>query len=228
MIVFALLFMALPLVFMGIGVFQLHHESRLLHVAVPVPAHIDACWIGVDHGSKRNMYKPAATYSYIMNGQGYRGSAVAVLDSSGSYAWAKGIMDHFHSNTDVSAYCDPNDPTVVFLYHEAETWPYIFLLLPLVHFSVGLLIALCTRPDYPGATRRRVQIVAAVWTVAAVTVGVHGVIVLKAHDLMLVILEGCATAIALGLWYCSTRWPRADPVAAQADREADNPYRQAR
>src|SRR5262245_34312475 len=136
---FGLFFIGLPMVLIGIGAGIAWRQSVKLTTYRPVEATVLSTRIDA-HRGKSTSYSPRVEYRYNVGGRQYVSSVVTPISESSGHSWAQGIINCYAPGGKTTAYCDPNDPAKAFLVHEYSFFPYMFMLFPMIHLSVGVVV----------------------------------------------------------------------------------------
>jgi hypothetical protein len=140
--VFIALFGGVGLIFMSVGAGMAWHQNHTIRTSVPVAATIVAMDIEkhVSHSSKggtTTTYKPIVEYRYEVDGRSYVSRTVFPLSESGSYGWARSVVDRFSPGQRVEAYRNSRRPEKAFLIRRYSFFPYFFVVFASVFVSIG-------------------------------------------------------------------------------------------
>jgi hypothetical protein len=151
---FVALFCGIALVFMSVGAFMAFDQQRKITTYVPADATIVSGEVqrresSGGSGSNRRTsvsYGPAVTYRYDVGGQSYTSDDLRPTGTeTGSQSWAEGVVGRFPPGSRQTIWHDPRDPAKSFLLREWSFTPYLFVLAPMLHLSIGLGVGLLTR-----------------------------------------------------------------------------------
>jgi len=144
---FAAMFIGLPLFFMGAGISMLIKQETKINTYIKTEAHVESSAVDqhYNRSSKRSrwVYKPLVRYDYDENGQHYQSSQTLMeARSSSDQSWAQRIADKFHPGDVCPAYYNPYCPQDAYLVREHNFFPYFFIIFPMLHLTVGLIVLL--------------------------------------------------------------------------------------
>jgi len=135
------IFMIFSLVFIGVGSYQAHMQAWKLATYRPVSATIQSSAIRTKIGNKGGAtYSPDISFTFVIDGQPQFSKTALMIDESSSHSWAEEIVGRFPPHAVVTAYHSPTERNRAFLVHEPTFLPYVFILFPILHFSVGLVV----------------------------------------------------------------------------------------
>jgi hypothetical protein len=137
---FGLLFAGFSCIFLFTGAFMARRQARRITTFRPVPATVLSAEVGQDNsGDGGPTYFPQIRFSYVASGKTLESTeALPGGKMSSSRRWARRIVDRYPAGLRTEAFVDPGDPGKAFLVPEVAVFPYVFILFPMIHFTVGL------------------------------------------------------------------------------------------
>jgi len=137
------IFTALPVFFIGLGVHGVIEQQRNVIAARPVQATMEQSTYDIkserdSKGRRTTLYLPVVSYLYTVEGRIYRGNRAYPARTQVSREAAEQLQNNFPAGQTVTAWYSPSDPARSHLVHEAEFGPYLLILFPMLHLSVGL------------------------------------------------------------------------------------------
>lgn len=142
------IFTALPIFFIGMGIQRAWDQQRFVVDAKTTEAYMEGSTFKIDaktdsKGRRTVSYEPSVSYLYTVNNVTYRSNRAFPTRTQTSKETAEKIVADFPAGRTVTAWYSPANPSVAHLIHETEFAPYMLILFPMVHLSVGLrLIAM--------------------------------------------------------------------------------------
>jgi len=232
-VIFALFFSGMASVFVIVGARGALHQATCLRTYLPVPARILSSDITRIPARKGDLFTANILYSYSVDGTRYVSSTQSALDgyisSPSSQSAAQDLIRAFPASSTTTAYRSPTDPRLAFLIHRLRFLPYAFMLLPMIHFEIGLgVLRFSLRAgSTPRRAARSVLFMAATWDAVGAAAFGHflacGGSLWWKPLIALVLYGGLGLAITVLAWRTWSALPRAVTDAALAD--AQNPYR---
>jgi len=137
------IFTALPIFFIGMGIQRAMDQQRYVIAAKPVQAIMESSTFKIDAKTdskhRRTVtYEPAVSYIYTVDGQTYRSTRAFPTRTQTSKETAEKLTTDFPVGRTVTAWYAPSNPAIAHLIHETEFGPYLLILFPMLHLSVGL------------------------------------------------------------------------------------------
>jgi hypothetical protein len=151
---------------MSIGAVLAYRQHQFIASSQAVPATITKSYVQTqDHrsgGKRRTRYVPVINYTYVVSGQRYNGDRIypGDMSSTGSgdahdvvskFPVAPEAGIEFGGTPNATAYYDRDQPSRAFLVRQHGFGPYAFILFPMIHMSIGVLVAVglknSKRPD---------------------------------------------------------------------------------
>lgn len=164
--IFGLLFSGVAAIFMSIGAVLAYRQHQFIANSQPVPATITKSYVQTQDytskGKRKTRYVPVVNYTYVVSGQRYNNDNIYPGDmSSTGSSDAQEVVSKFPATPDAgiefsgtpnaTAYYDRNNPSRAFLVRKHGLGPYAFILFPMIHMSIGVLVAVglknSKRPD---------------------------------------------------------------------------------
>jgi hypothetical protein len=183
-IIFGVLFAGFSCIFLAIGFHMAIKQQRLLLSATPVPGVVEETGLETVPGKGSPTYRPKITYRHAdpasveraadPAGWTLRSDQVHAIPESSSRGWADGIIARYPVGAQVTVWVAPDGTT--YLERTVSFGPYIFILFPMIHFTVGLAMALFAgdgRTLSPAGNAKRMGIIACAWNAVGVTALVH-------------------------------------------------------
>ena len=135
-----IVFTAIPFVFMAVGAWQAIEQGRRMkryvvadgQVVDPPPRVDSSNWL------QSRDHSPIVHYQYQVGGTTYHGERVFPM-LKGIDTWrASEIVAANKVGTPVKVHHDPKNPAKSFLVRRWDFWPYLYILAPMVYFSLGI------------------------------------------------------------------------------------------
>jgi len=202
--------------FVAIGAGMAIVQARRLKNYLPVPAVVLDTEVTSHSGSKGGRtYGPKVTYEYKTPSGPRKSSKTLALEySSSNRSWAERIIARYPTGSATLAYIDPGDDDNVFLVHETAFVPYIFILFPMIFFSIGVGGALKGFGPSGWTDADRLLAVAILWHIVGLCCLTHyrraGGKLTFGPLLAFAVYVG-AGLIALGVWDNQRRQPPPPP-----------------
>lgn len=142
--IFGGLFIGVALIFIVIGAALVVGQHRAIRNAEPTTAVIESAEVvTTSSGSGRNRSRStraAIRYRYRHEGTWLQGDEVHPAGMG--MQKASELVKRFRPSSEVPAFYDRRDPNRAFLLKEYSFGPYLFMLFPMLHLSVGLAVAM--------------------------------------------------------------------------------------
>lgn len=124
----------------GVGGWMAWDQASMVESACPVQATVLARSIeAVPHrGTSPDSYRPQVRYRYVVDRISYESDQVTPLQYSSSESWASAMLGRVPTNSIVTAYYHPTDPSAAYLLREISFLPYIFVLVAMIFLWAGL------------------------------------------------------------------------------------------
>lgn len=143
--IFGILFGGVALVFIIAGAVMVYNQHALIANSQPMQATITASEVHTStytsKGRRRTRYTAAIAYDYTVSGKPYSSSNVypgAFGSANGDTAHA--LVAKYPKGTIAQAYYDRRDPASSFLVKRHDFSPYLFILFPMIHLSIGVIV----------------------------------------------------------------------------------------
>jgi hypothetical protein len=151
---FGLVFLAAGLFFILTSLQLARDQAHKLAAALPVPATVVGSQVVSHRGSKSTSHRPLVTFRYQVDGRERQAETVFPLAATFSdEAPAQAVVARHPPGSQTTAWYDPAAPDAAFLERRVDFMPYLGILFPLLHASVGLsLLLFSLRP--PGEDTR--------------------------------------------------------------------------
>jgi hypothetical protein len=139
----AILFIAIPLVFIAVGAWQAVEQKRKMTSYVVADGRVAEpraeVRVRTTSGKSRSTtYSPVVRYRYEVGGNVYRSERVFPLSATTSMRAANELIAQYPVGRAVKVYHDPADPGKAFLVRRWEFAPYLFMMVPMIHLAVGV------------------------------------------------------------------------------------------
>jgi len=156
------LFTLLPLLFIGIGTYQVYDQHCKITTFQPVRAtvmdtRIEQRTSRDSDGRTQTTYKPVVKYRYEVNGRSYTAQSVTPIGLSAGRAWAQRIIDRYPKGTTTTAYYNPENPGEAFLLRQYSFFPYVFVLFPMLFLAAAALMSVQSRTSLRRPARPRLR-----------------------------------------------------------------------
>jgi hypothetical protein len=176
----------------------------------PVEALVTGSEIRAHRGSKSTTYAPVVRFTYRVDGIEHTAGKTSPLDVSSSESWARALVARFPTGQHTTAYYDPGAPGEAYLVHEADIFPYLFILFPMLHACIGLAVWwFGGSPGLDAAGKaRRMGWLAAIWLGVGILALTHYLSVGGASDLGAGVVFGIYGALGAGLVAAWSRFAR--------------------
>lgn len=175
--IFGIGFAAFACIFIAVGGGMAWSQATKLTSWQPVAAKVVSSEVTSRHGSKGGTtYKPLVRFTYQVGGIEHSADTAMPIDMSTSgSAWAQRIVARFPAGSQTTAYYDPRSPGDAFLVREANVFPYLIILFPMVHVCIGVGVWwFAGRPGLDARSKaRRMGAMAVVWDAVGVLAFVH-------------------------------------------------------
>lgn len=151
------LFIGVAAIFIAVGVYFVVAQDRLIRNARSTTAVIESSQVKTEtyrkDGRTRTRTSAEIRYRYRVDGQWKEGmNTHPGLTSSGS---AEDLVAQFPTGKQVTAWYDKRDPSSAFLIKRYDFAPYLFILFPMIHLSIGVLVAGAMEGKLPPAPVQR-------------------------------------------------------------------------
>ena len=226
-----IVFTAIPLVFIAIGAWQVIEQGRRMrrylevqgHVVDPPPRVESSTWL-----TRSRIFTPIVHYQYDVAGNTYQGERVFPMLKATSPERASEIVAAHPVGGRVKIYHDPKNPGQSFLVRRWDFWPYLFILAPMIYFSLGIglwgagLVKLDTPPVEIAATDGWIElpiqtalrqkqtawrmIAAAWWVVGLLACGHYFLSARKAYESDALLFGGIYAALGMLPLFLTTRY----------------------
>ena len=173
--IFGLLFVGFASIFLAVGSGMAWTQERRLRVAQKIPAVIETSTVESHRGSKGSTsYQPKVGFHYRVSGTDYHADSVYPLsgESSSDAAAAQAVVQQFQPGQEVTAWYDPYQPSSAFLIYHCSFFPYISLLIPMIHIAVGLSIAMLLGVT-PTQRAKRLGLITGIWWAVGILSASH-------------------------------------------------------
>jgi hypothetical protein len=172
---FGLIFAGFSCIFLFAGAMMARRQARRIATYRSVPATVISSEVGQDNsGDGGPTYFPKIRFSYTAAGQSLESTdALPGGKLTSSSSWSRKIVDRYPAGLRTEAFVDPDDPKKVFLVPEVSVFPYVFIMFPMIHFTVGLGLMLAGG-DPPRFTLAQATLICAIaWNVVGVACLFH-------------------------------------------------------
>lgn len=155
--IFGGLFIGVAAIFIGIGAYLAVSQDAVIRNARSTSAVIESSDVKVTSyrkdGRTRTRRSAEIKYRYRVDGQWKQGEHTHPgMTTSGS---ADDLVARFPAGKEVTAWYDKRDPAHAFLVKEHDFGPYLFVLFPMLHLSIGVLVAGALEGKLPQAPPQR-------------------------------------------------------------------------
>ena len=193
--------------FMLVGIGMASSQATKLGGWLPVSATVTGGEVKVNRDSDGDTYAPRVHFTYRVDGIEHTAHTPFPLETSSGSEWAHEVVERFKPGQQVTAYYNPAATDEAYLIREADIFPYLFILFPMLHVCVGL--AVWWFAGSPGLTARgkarRLGGIAAIWSTVGVLAGTHFASVGGVVDAAAIGIFGGYGVVALGLF---TGWSK--------------------
>ncbi|HEX3135453.1 MAG TPA: DUF3592 domain-containing protein [Planctomycetota bacterium] len=225
--VFGLFFCGIAVVIMCATATNTHNQAHKLVAGITVSAQVLSTDIQRKAVKKSSTYLPVVTFSYTIEGRELRASTVHPREVTFT-DWndARAVIDRYPVGSQITAYYDPRSLGEAYLEHLVDFTPYIGVVFPLLHFSVGLSLLLLNlrKTEDRLSIAHRMGVVLLVDVVIVVLAFAHYFSVGGAMTVPATIAATvCAIVLLVGGWwwassYVKALYPPIAPSAADARR----------
>jgi hypothetical protein len=232
---FGMGFAGFACIFMLVGVGLARAQAAKLAGWPSVIATVGGGEVKVERDSDGDTYAPLVHFTYRVDGVEHTAHTPFPLETSGGSAWAHAAAARFAPGQQVTAWYNPAAPDEAYLIREADFFPYLFILFPMLHVCAGL--AVWWFAGSPGLTplgkARRLLGITAIWSAVGILAGAHFASVGGVFDALALGAFAGYGALAFCLFLGWTRLARrallaapTDPAPATMPPEPGNPYQQ--
>lgn len=172
-VLFGYVFTGFACLFLAVGIWLAWGQARLMRTAVAVPAVIDGAHVDSHLGSKgATIYKPVVDFTYRVDGTVHTGhDPLPMVVSTSSSAPAELVVAQFKAGQEVSAWVDPANPDKAFLLRETSFFPYVFIIFPMIHATLGICFALLAKQEPPVIADRLWKIILVWYGIGLLVIG---------------------------------------------------------
>lgn len=225
---FGIGFAGFACLFMMIGAGMAWSQAAKLGGWLPVTATVAGGEVTVNRDSDGDTYTPVVHFTYRVGGVEHTAHTPQPLEISGDHGSAQRVVARFTPGQQVTAWYNPAAPGEAYLIREADLFPYLFILFPMLHFSAGLAVWwFAGARNLTGRSKaRRLGGIAAIWSAVGILAGSHYASIGGAFDVLAIGAFGAYAAIALGLflgWSALARKALAAPPV-QGKQGGANPF----
>jgi hypothetical protein len=143
LVVFGLLFCGSAIVIIASSAVEAHQQAKTLALAIAEPAMVVKSDVTTKRKKKGTHYLPVVEFRYSYHGQEFTSQRVHVREMTWrNWSDAKAISDRHPVGRSTTAFVPPDAPERAFLERDIDFIPYLGMLFPLLHFSIGLTVLL--------------------------------------------------------------------------------------
>lgn len=143
LVVFGLLFCGSAVAIIASSAVEAHRQAKTLALAIAEPAVVVKSDVTTKQRKKSTRYLPVVEFRYSYNGQEFTSQKVHVRELTWrTWSEAKAISDRHPVGRSTTAFVPPDAPERAFLERDLDFMPYLGMLFPLLHFSIGLTVLL--------------------------------------------------------------------------------------
>jgi hypothetical protein len=102
------------------------------------------------NGKKQTGFEPDVLYRFTVGEKTYESRRFAAAEDRGDEAWAKELMLPYPPGRFITVYHDPAKPAEAFLVRRWSFYPYMGILMSMIHFTIGLAVVLGVGLKVPG------------------------------------------------------------------------------
>lgn len=226
---FGMGFAGFACLFMLIGAGMAWSQAAKLGGWLPVTATVGGGEIKVNRDSDGDTYAPVVHFTYRVGGVEHTAHTPQPMEiSSGDRGAAQRVVARFTPGQQVTAWYNPAAPDEAYLIREADFFPYLFILFPMLHFTAGLAVwwFAGARNLTARGKARRLGGIAAIWSAVGILCGAHYASIGGAFDVLAVGAFCAYGAVALGLflgWSALARKALAAPTVPSGPA-GENPF----
>lgn len=224
---FGMGFAGFACIFILVGVGLANSQAGKLSGARSVIATVTGGEVKVNRDSDGDTYAPLVHFTYRVDGVEHTAHTPFPLETSSGSEWANEVVGRFKPGQQVTAWYDPTAPGEAYLIREADIFPYLFILGPMLHVCVGLAVwwFAGTRNLTARGKALRMGGITAIWSAVGLLAGAHFASIGGVFDGLAIGAftgyGGIALCLFLGWSKLARKALAAPTVQAQA---VDNPF----
>ena len=233
--IFGMCFAGFACIFLIIGSGLAWSQAAKLGAWLPVPATVTGGEVKANRDSDGDTYAPLVHFTYRVDGVEHTAHTPFPLETSSSGSWAQDVVARYKPSQQVTAYYNPAAPDEAYLIREADIFPYLFILFPMLHVCAGLAVwwFAGVRNLTPRSKALRLGGITAIWSTIGILAATHFASIGGVFDGLAIGAFGAYGGIALCLFL---GWSKlacmavatgpAGPTTPAATSEPKNPFHQ--
>lgn len=233
--IFGMCFAGFAGIFMLVGAGLAQSQAGKLASWPPVAATVTGGEVKTNRDSDGDTYAPLVHFTYRVDGVERTAHTPFPLETSSSGNWAHEVVARYKPGQQVTAYYNPAAPDEAYLVREADVFPYLFILFPMLHVCAGLAVwwFAGARNLTPRGKALRLGGITAIWSTVGILAATHYASIGGVFDGLALGAFGAYGGIALCLFLGWSKLARkavaagpAESTTSAAASEPENPFRQ--
>ncbi|HRK31519.1 MAG TPA: DUF3592 domain-containing protein [Tepidisphaeraceae bacterium] len=144
--IISIVFGGVAMVFIGVGLVMAWHQDAAIRNAEPVKATITLSAVDTSSsyhkGRRHTRHTARISYNYTVGGETRTSKTIYPGGMNVGGESAHDLVARFPKGSTVDAFFDRRDASAAFLLKRHDFGPYLFILFPMLHLSIGLILLL--------------------------------------------------------------------------------------